>query len=211
MTRPRRRSRSWVQSVEGVEARNDNQPDTAHEPLGRLVVMTAPPLYEGIIGLAVALTPSVIGLYVVYRRGWSRLDTAATLVLWGLVIVIFEHATFGLGQFGGSDLRDHSALHFQMLAAYGLAALVLVAVVVAPLIRRGEPAGWLGLLAVFLVGVGAEIGTAVVTTPHGVPPRFWSWGLALWGYPVSWAVALGLSFRPVFRRDSAPPVLGSNP
>lgn len=161
--------------------------------------MSAPPLYEGIIGLAFALIPSITGLYLVYRRGWSRLDTAAALVLWGLVIVTLEHASFGLGQFGGSDLRDHGGLHFQMLAAYGLAALVLVGVVVAPLVRRGHAAGWLGLAAVFLVGVGAEIGTAVVTTPHGVPPRFWSWGLALWGYPVSWAVALLLSFQPVFR------------
>ena len=58
--------------------------------------------------------------------------------------------------------------------------------------------GWWGLLLVFIVGVGAEVATAVATTPHGVPPRWWSWGLALWAYPVAWGTALMLSLRPVF-------------
>lgn len=171
--------------------------------------MTAdPPLYEGIAGLALMLAPPTAGAYLALRRGWSRLDVAFALVLWGLLILLIEHANFGLREFGGADLRQHGGLHLQMLAAYGIAAFGMIALVVAPLVRRGDPVGWLGLLAVFVIGAGAEIWTALVTTPHGVPPRFWSWGLALWGYPVSWVVALALSFRPIFQSE-APIVRGS--
>lgn len=158
-----------------------------------------PPLYEGVLGLVLMLAPPGAGLYLVSRHRWSRLDIASALVLWGVLILLIEHLNFGLREFGGADLREHGGLHLQMLAAYGVAAFGLIALVVAPLVRGGSPAGWLALLLVFVVGVGAEIWTAFVTTPHGVPPRFWSWGLALWGYPVSWLVALALSFRPIFR------------
>ncbi|MCI0424427.1 MAG: hypothetical protein L0Z47_01070 [Actinobacteria bacterium] len=84
-------------------------------------------------------------------------------VYWGLFILALEHANWGIAEFGGLDLRTHSGFHFQMLAAYGLAALALVGVVVAPLIWRAEAAGWWGLLAVFAVGVGAEVATALHT------------------------------------------------
>ncbi|MDX1449506.1 MAG: hypothetical protein R3246_10650, partial [Acidimicrobiia bacterium] len=103
--------------------------------------------------------------------------------------------------FGGFELRTHTGFHFQMLAAYGLTAFALVGVVIAPLIRRGDPIGWFGLLVLLVIGVGAEVATAVVTTPHGVPPRWWSIGVGLWGYPVTWVTALVLSFGPTFRPD----------
>lgn len=98
-----------------------------------------------------------------------------------------------------------------MLAAYGLAALALVGAVVAPLIRRGEAIGWFGLLVVLAIGLFAEIWTAAVTTsrgmpPHGVPPNWWIAGVFLWGYPVAWAAALALSFRPTFYTESRPAV-----
>jgi hypothetical protein len=103
-------------------------------------------------------------------------------------------------EFGGLDLLTHAGFHYQMLAMYGLAALAMAAVVVAPLIRRGDAAGWSGLLVLCVIGVGAEIGTAVATTPHGVPPR-WIVGLALWTYPLAWGAALVVSFRPILRPE----------
>lgn len=133
----------------------------------------------------------------------ARLDGASLLVLWGLFIVVAEHAGFGISGFRRSQLTTHEGFHLQMLAAYGLAALLIAAVVIAPLVRRGNRYGWFGLLALLVVGFGAEVATAVITTPHGVAPRWWSWGLALWAYPIAWAAALGLSWRGTFRRDAA--------
>jgi hypothetical protein len=160
-----------------------------------------PSLYLTVLAVAIAVAPTVVAAMLVYRRRVSGLSAAAVLVYWGLFIVVLEHANWGITEFGGLDLRTHSGFHYQMLAAYGLAALALVGVVVAPLIRRGDAAGWWGLLAVFAVGVGAEVATAIVTTPHGVPPRFWIVGLALWAYPLAWGAALVLSFRPTFRPE----------
>lgn len=159
---------------------------------------SAPPLYQGIIGLAISLAPTAIAFVLVFRRRIAKLSAATRLVYWGLLIVVMEHGTFGLGRFGGHALHTHSGFHFQMLATYGLAAFALVAVVVAPLIRAGHRTGWFGLLVVVVISVGGEIATAFVTTPHGVPPDFWSWGLFLWGYPVAWTAALVLAFRPTF-------------
>ena len=163
-----------------------------------------PPLYQGIVVVAIAVAPVVVALALVHRRSLPRLDAAAGLVLWGLLIVVLEHGQFGLAGFGGADINNHTGFHFQMLAAYGLAALALVGVVVAPLIRRGDAAGWFGLLVLVAIGIGAEVATAALTTPHGVPPRFWIAGLFLWGYPVAWATALALSFRPTFRSEGRP-------
>lgn len=161
--------------------------------------MTPPPTYHGPIGFAIAVAPVAAVLIVVFRRRFPRLDGAFFLVLWGLLIVAGEHGGFGADVFGGSHLRTHAGFHFQMLAAYGLAAFALTGVVVAPLLKRGDRTGWFGLLALFAIGVTAEVATAAITTPHGVPPRWWSWGLLLWGYPVAWGTALVLSYRPIFR------------
>lgn len=163
----------------------------------------APPLYQGIIGLAIAIAPAVFSVALVRRRPDTRLEVSSILVLWGLVIVTMEHAVFGLSEFGGADVLRHEGFHFQMLAAYGLAALVLAGAVVIPLIRQGHQSGWFGLLILLVIGVGAEIGTAMVTSPHGVPPRFWSWGLFLWGYPVAWGAALVLSRRAIFGTEDS--------
>jgi hypothetical protein len=162
-------------------------------------VTSAPPLYQGIIGLALSMAPSVIAFVLVRRRRTTELAAATGLVYWGLLIVVMEHGTFALERFGGPALHTHTGFHFQMLATYGFVAFALVALVVAPLIREGNRMGWLGLLIMVVIGVGGEIATAFVTTPHGVPPRFWSWGLFLWGYPLAWASGLVLSFQPIFR------------
>lgn len=162
------------------------------------------PLYQGIVVVAIAVAPVVVAFRLVYRRRVARLDAAAVLVLWGLLIVVIEHGWWGLFGFGGANLLGHTGFHFQMLAAYGLAAFALVGVVVAPLIRRGDAAGWFGLLVLVAIGVGAEVLTAAVTTPHGVPPRFWIAGLFLWGYPVAWGAALALSYNPIFRLEGRP-------
>ncbi len=162
------------------------------------------PLYQGIVVVAIAVAPVVVAFALVYRRRVARLGAAAGLVLWGLLIVVLEHVQFGRAGFIAADILGHTGFHFQMLAAYGLAALALVGVVVAPLIRRGDSAGWFGLLILVAIGVGAEVATAADTTPHGVPPRFWIAGLFLWGYPVTWGAALALSFRTVFRPEDRP-------
>ncbi len=173
------------------------------DPGGRSVPL-AQSLYQGIYVSAIAVAPVVVAFALVHRRRVARLDAAAGLVLWGLLIVVIEHVQFGRFGFGGANLRDHIGFHFQMLAAYGLAALALVGVLVAPLIRRGDAAGWLSLLVLVAIGVGAEVATAAITTPHGSPPRFWIAGLFLWGYPVAWGAALALSFRPIFRPEGRP-------
>ena len=173
--------------------------------------MTFAELSQGIAVFAVAVAPVVVALFLVRRRRLRRLDAAAFLVLWGLFIVVSEHVGFGREGFGGLDLLGHTGFHFQMLAAYGVAAFALVGVVVTPLIRRGDAVGWYGLLVLLTIGVGAEIATAAVTTPHGVPPRWLIVGVGLWGYPVAWGTALALSFRPIFRPESRAAPSRQNP
>ena len=162
--------------------------------------MTFASLFQGIAVFAVSIAPVAVALFLVRRRNLPRLDAAAGLVLWGLLIVGLEHGLFGLAGFGGLDLLRHTGFHFQMLAAYGLAAFALVGVVVTPLIRRGDTVGWFGLLVLLVIGVGAEIATAAVTAPHGVGDIR---GVFLWGYPVAWVTALVLSFRPIFRPEGS--------
>lgn len=119
-------------------------------------------------------------------------------MLWGLFIAAIEHTGFGQTEFGGFRLSTHEGLHFQMLAAYGIAAFALTVVVVAPLVHRGDKTGWYGLLVLVVIGAGAETLTAFVTAPHGLPPRWWSWGLFLWAYPVAWITALVLAWPSIF-------------
>lgn len=165
--------------------------------------MNSPPLFQGIILFLVSLAPIVIVVWLVVRAHLPRLDGAFYLLLWGLFIVVVEHAGFGQAHFGGSRLHTHEGVHFQMLATYGLAGLAVTGAVIAPLLKRGDRLGWFGLLILAVVGVGGEALTAAITTPHGVAPRWWSWGLALWAYPLAWVTALALSRRPIFRPDSA--------
>ncbi len=165
-----------------------------------------PRLLLSALAISVAFAPTPVALVLAWRRRASRLAAATGLLYWGLVIVAMEHANWGITEFSGVDLRTHAGFHYQMLAVYGLAALVMAAVVVGPLLRRGRALGWWGLLVLFVVGVGAEVVTASITTPHGMPPRYWIVGFALWAYPTAWAAALALSFGPVFsaaRRSTA--------
>lgn len=161
-----------------------------------------PPQSQGIVLFALSVLPLIAIVAAVRRGGLQRLDGAFYLLLWGLLIAVAEHVGFGRMEFGGSRLVTHEGFHFQMLAAYGLAAFALTAAVVGPLIRRGEKIGWYGLLILTVVGVGAEAATAFITTPHGVAPRWWSWGLALWAYPLAWGTALILSRRAIFETDA---------
>ena len=156
-------------------------------------------LIQGIGIFAIAIGPVVFVLVATRRGSIGRLDGAATLVLYGALVLIVEHANFGFVEFGRTNLLRHSGFHFHMLAAYGLVGLVLVGVVVAPLVRRGDRIGWFGLLTSLVIGFGAEVITAVSSTPHGVPPRYWIAGIFLWGYPVAWSTALAMSFGPTFK------------
>lgn len=165
--------------------------------------MTAPPASEGIVLFAVSLAPHALVVLFVVRGRLARLDGAFYLLLWGLFIAIAEHAGFGQAAFGGLGLLTHEGFHFQMLATYGLAAFALTGAVIAPLIRRGDRLGWYGLLILTAIGAGAEALIATITTPHGVAPRWWSWGLALWAYPLAWLTALVLSRRPIFETRSS--------
>lgn len=165
--------------------------------------MTAPSLSEGIILFVVGVAPVATVVLLVVGDRLPRLDGAFYLVLWGLVIAVAEHAGFGRASFGGLRLLTHEGFHFQMLAAYGLAAFAVTGGVIAPLVRRGDEMGWYGLLIVTAIGGGAEVITATITSPHGVPPQWWSWGLALWAYPLAWVTGLVLSWRPIFQSEAS--------
>lgn len=163
-----------------------------------------PPLWQGVAGFALLMLPVVV-LAVLVRVGrLGRLDAAAALVWWGAVIVLAEHVGFGVGEgFVTGSAADHGRLHLQMAAVYGAGGLVVVAVVAATLLRERRLAGWWSLAVVFGLGMIGEAVTAVTIGFHGAPRQFWSWGLALWAYPVAWATALVLSFGPVVGRRRA--------
>lgn len=158
------------------------------------------PLWEGLAGLAIMLVPVAALLVLAGRRVVGRADATTLLVAWGAFIVVIEHLYWGLGRGleSGSWVR-HEQLHLQMAAFYGAAALALMVVIAATLLREGRRAGWFALLAAFAIGMVGETVTAVTIGFHGDPAQFLSWGLALWAYPVAWVAALALSYRPVFR------------
>lgn len=179
---------------------------TVSDVLASHAVGHGPPLWQGIAGFALLIVPVAVSLALVRAGRVDRLDAAAGLVWWGVFIVVLEHVGFGLGEgFVTERWVEHARLHLQMSAVYGVAGLLLIAVVAATLLRERRRVGWYALAGAFGIGMLGEAVTAATIGFHGAPRQFWSWGLALWAYPIAWITALSLSYGPIVSRGARPP------
>ena len=85
-----------------------------------------------------------------------------------------------------------------MAGVYAAIAGVLLSVIALTLFREGRRSGWFAVLFALLVGGGLEL---VMTSPIGYLYHH----IGLYGYPVAWAAALVIAFKPTFRHDDLVP------
>jgi hypothetical protein len=138
------------------------------------------------------------------RRALGRLNAAAWIAMWGLLIPAVEHAYFGIaGAVDALAPSDHARVHMIMGLAYWPLGAIGLAVVMGTLLREGRREAWFLLLGVLVVGGGLEI---LLTGPAGL---FGSTsrpgGMALFAYPVAWS----LRWRSPTDRSSGPDLLNS--
>lgn len=155
--------------------------------------------------LGVVLTYGPVAALILARRSLGRLHAAAWLVMLGALIVAAEHAGFALAGVLSDELRAslsaHSRYHLFMAAAYTLVGAGMIGVVGHTLLRQGRRSGWWAVLLALVLGGGLELGAVLTIFPHGLPPRSIPAGLVLYAYPLAWAAALAISYRPIFRPD----------
>ncbi len=142
----------------------------------------------------------VIALILIRKR-LGALRTATALVLWGVLIPTFEHASFAIS--GSRAMAAvpgvglHDRYHFFMAGVFTIVAGIMIAIVAATQLRQGQRTGWYAVLAALLIGGGFESSGAAGTLFHGFPPS-WATGLVIYAYPLAWASALVIAYRPVF-------------
>lgn len=155
---------------------------------------------------AIALAP-IVGL-ILLRHRVGPLNAAAALVAYGALFPLGEHSGWTFFYvFGGTDdsgvvWTPHARVHAFMAAVYAVIGLVLLAVVAVRLLRRGSRLAWGMLLYAFIAGGAIEVimnGPAGLLFQHTTPPNTNSGANLLWAYLIAWAVALLISWRPIFR------------
>lgn len=161
--------------------------------------MSAGWITTGLIAFAVAMTPVL--LLALRRTAIGRLNAAAWIVAWGLLMAVVEHTYFGISE-GATELTGHARVHVVMGLLYWPLAAIGLAVALGTLLREGRRVAWFVLLGLLVVGGGAELalnGPAGLVFQHGFSSDSRPEGMALWAYPIAWAVALAISYRPIFR------------
>jgi len=171
----------------------------------------------GAFSFAVTVLPVVV--LALRRTAIGRLNAAAWIAMWGLLIPAVEHGYFGItGAVDALAPSDHARVHMIMGLAYWPLGAIGLAVVMGTLLREGRREAWFLLLGVLVVGGGLEIllnGPAGLLFQHGFGSTSRPGGMALFAYPVAWVTALAIAYRPIFRpqptprADSHPRVAGS--
>ena len=158
----------------------------------------------GAFWFAVAMSPVVV--LALRRTAIGRLNAAAWIAVWGLLIPTVEHASFGIaGAVDALVLSDHTRVHMLMGLAYWPLGAIGLAFAMGILLREGRREAWFLLLGVLVVGGGLEIllnGPAGLWFHHGFGSDSRPAGMALFAYPVAWVAALAISYRPIFRREA---------
>jgi hypothetical protein len=160
----------------------------------------------GAFSFAVTVSPVVV--LTLRRTAIGRLNAAAWIAIWGLLIPAVEHAYFGIaGAVDALAPSDHARVHMIMGLAYWPLGAIGLAVVMGTLLREGRREAWFLLLGVLTVGGGLEIllnGPAGLLFQHGFGSNSRPGGMALFAYPVAWVTALAISYRPIFRPEPDP-------
>lgn len=152
------------------------------------------PLWIQGVALIVILTPTIA--FVAFRRTIGVMNAAAGLVIWGALTACSEHgfSAMRLAIHERSWTNPHSTVHYVIGGVYAAIAGVLLSVIALTLLREGRRRGWFAVLLALLVGGSLEV---VMNGPRGYLYHH----VGLYGYPVAWAAALALAFKPTFRRD----------
>jgi hypothetical protein len=157
--------------------------------------------------LAVAIVTLPTVALILSRRRLGTLEAASWLVIWGVVIVVGEHAGWAirLSIHERGWTNPHSTIHYFMSGVYAVVGGVLLGVIARSLLREGRRAGWYAVLFALVVGGTLELlmnGPAGLLYHHGFAPNTTPGGEALYGYLVAWTAALALAHGPVFRRSA---------
>jgi hypothetical protein len=156
------------------------------------------PIWIQGVALIVVLTPTIA--FVAFRRSIGVLNAAAGLVIWGALTACSEHGTWAmrLSIHERSWSNPHSTVHYFMAGVYAAVAGVLLSVIALTLFREGRRSGWFAVLFALVVGGSLEL---VMNGPTGSLYHH----VGLYGYPVAWAAALAIAFKPTFRQDDLLP------
>ena len=149
------------------------------------------PIWLQAVALTVALTPTVA--LIVFRRSIGVMNAAAGLVIWGALVACSEHGIWAmrLAIHERSWSEPHATVHYFMAGVYAAIAGVLLSVIALTLFREGRRSGWFAVLFALLVGGSLEL---VMNGPTGYLYQH----IGLYGYPVAWAAALVIAYRPTF-------------
>jgi hypothetical protein len=156
-----------------------------------------------------AVTVSPVVVLTLRRNVIGRLNAAAWIAVWGLLIPAVEHVYFGITEaLDALDLSDHARVHIIMGLAYWALAAIGLAVALGILLREGRREAWFLLLGLVAVGGGLELllnGPAGLLFQHGFGSTSRPGGMGLWAYPVAWVTALAIAYRPIFRPQQQAP------
>ena len=153
---------------------------------------------------------------IVIRHRIGVLNAASRLVIFGAVVLAFEHPIFAMTlsarviypEAQNFVFHNHARLHFFMAGVYTLIGLVVIGVVARTLLREGRRAGWLIVLGALVVGGGLELILGGIWFTHGSPlytlfdvqgdtGTLLGWPF-LYNYLFAWIAALVISYRPIF-------------
>jgi len=166
---------------------------------------------QALISAAVGLL--VVAALIAFRKRLGVLNAASWLVIWGSVILAGEHPQFTLTYTAGVVwpearqlfLIPHARIHFFMAGIYAIVGLILLGVLARTLLREGRRAGWFAVLAALVLGGGIDLIMGGLWYQHGSPlyflerPLGFGWQF-FYVYPVAWAAALVLSYKPIFAK-----------
>ena len=166
--------------------------------------MPADWIMTGVVAFAVAVAPVVV--LTLRRTAMGSLNAAAWIAIWGLAIPVLEHSYFGITE-GAVELTGHARIHVLMGLIYWPLAAIGLAVALGTMLREGRRAAWFLLLGLLLVGGGTELllnGPAGLAFQHGFASDSRAEGMALFAYPIAWATALAIAYRPIFQPRAEP-------
>lgn len=162
--------------------------------------MSAEWIMTGVAAFAVAVTPVVV--LTLRRSAMGPLNAATWIAIWGLAIPVLEHSYFGITE-GTAELTGHARIHVLMGLIYWPLAAIGLAIALGTMLREGRRAAWFLLLGLLLVGGGTELvlnGPTGLAFQHGFASDSRPEGMALFAYPIAWATALAIAYRPIFQQ-----------
>ena len=151
------------------------------------------PLWLQAVALMVVLTPTIA--FIVFRRSIGVMNAAAGLVIWGALFACGEHGYWAMRHSIDERLfaEPHSTVHHFMAGVYAAIAGVFLSVIALTLLREGRRSGWFAVLFALLAGGSLEL---VMNGPTGYLYHH----VGLYGYPLAWAAALVIAYKPTFVR-----------